>query len=171
MRSSQPKYVRKECKAVIRRRSSPAGTTRECPFHCCGHVRPRQRRFSHTSQLPSVFTAASFGKCTARVVRSPVRQVPGRMRNIPTLKGGAALPARTYRARLPPSRVSVLTERQPTWGRVDGRQSGSRALWWRRQPDSSTNLVHADDRTASQSTRRTRFFFRTHLRSRSPPVL
>ena len=48
----------------------------------------------------------------------------------PYFKSGRARATRKYRARASPSRVSALTERQPTWGRVDGRQGGSPALWW-----------------------------------------
>ena len=66
----------------------------------------------------------------AGVARALARQVPGRMLNIPTLKSGRARATRKYRARPSPSRVSALTERQPTWDRVDGRQGGSQALWW-----------------------------------------
>ena len=50
----------------------------------------------------------------AGVARALARQVPGRMLNIPTLKSGRARATRKYRARASPSRVSVLTERQPT---------------------------------------------------------
>ena len=79
--------------------------------------------------LASVLQAASAKMHRVDFACVLPRLVPGRMLNIPTLKRGRARATRKNRARVPPSRVSVLMERQPTWGRVDGRQSGSRALW------------------------------------------
>ena len=127
MRSSQPKYVRNKCKAVIRRRSSPVGTTHECQSQRCGRVRAAAQMLVG---MPSALQAASTRETARLGVCSSNRLVPGRMLNIPTLNCGRAHATRKYRARVPPSRVSFLTERQPTWGRGDWRQSGSHALWW-----------------------------------------